>query len=101
MEIASFLLVKGAAVDPKSSDGRTALFLAAEEGHFDIVRALLDNGAAINIVDAENQTPLMKAAYRDHDSPGRIATEIARLNCRNKARNILQRYQAKQPNNGQ
>ncbi|OWZ00838.1 TKL protein kinase [Phytophthora megakarya] len=94
----------------KTIDGRTALTFAAEEGHLEIVRLLVDHAANVNVTDSENQTPLMKASYRGHEeivrllldngaavditnNSGRTAAEIARLNCRYAIKSILDQYQ--------
>ncbi len=59
-------LVKGGAnVNERGHDG-TALAVAAEKGKTDVVKALLDANADPNLGDRNNQTPLMKAASRDH-----------------------------------
>lgn len=52
--------------------GETALYGAAEQGHMDIVRLLLDNGADIHVQDKFDETPLHSAAEQGH-------TDIVRL----------------------
>jgi len=59
-------LVKGGAdINARGSDG-TALGLAAEKGETAVVKALLEANADPNLGNKDNQTPLMKAAQRDH-----------------------------------
>ena len=41
--------------------GRTALMIAAAEGHLDVVRLLVEGGSDLNIVDAEGSTALSLA----------------------------------------
>ncbi|KAK8160293.1 ankyrin repeat-containing domain protein [Phyllosticta citrichinensis] len=48
--------------------GATALGLAAIEGHYDIVKLLLDFGAPINNSDQEGRPPLMWASLWGHYS---------------------------------
>lgn len=50
----------------RSFDQYTALIGAAERGHTDTVRLLLDRGANINAADRNSQTALMKAAASGH-----------------------------------
>jgi len=52
------------AQDPKFNS--TALILAAQQGHVDIVRLLLDNHADINAMTKHGQTALSQAAYNGH-----------------------------------
>lgn len=59
-------LVKGGAdINARGRDG-TSLGLAAEEGQTAVVQALLEANADPNLGTKDNQTPLMKAAARDH-----------------------------------
>ncbi|MEE1743299.1 ankyrin repeat domain-containing protein [Streptomyces sp. JV184] len=62
------LLRQGAAVDGPSSDGRTALDLAAGRGHADVVRLLVEAGADLEqrAGEYEESTPLCLAAIRGH-----------------------------------
>lgn len=52
----------------EDSLGRTALMVAAEEGHFEIVKALIEEGAQWNAVDHEGKTAAEYAERRGHMS---------------------------------
>jgi ankyrin repeat protein len=56
---------KGADVNANNNDGGriTALIVATEEGHKEVVRLLLANGADINVKDKNGETALMLASY--------------------------------------
>ena len=43
-------------------DGVTPLFIAAEEGHEAVVRALIEAGADVNKATDDGETPLFMAA---------------------------------------
>src|SRR6202795_3920846 len=59
-------LVKGGAdINERGRDG-TPLGVAAEEGHAAVVRALLEAQADPNLGGRHDETPLMKAAQKDH-----------------------------------
>jgi len=54
-------------IDSKDIDGNTALIIACNNGHEDIVRELLIHGQAnINIKDNYGNTPLIWASMRGH-----------------------------------
>lgn len=55
------LHLKGWKVNSYDYDGRTALSLAASEGHLDAVRYLVAHGADINHKDARGNDPLADA----------------------------------------
>jgi uncharacterized protein len=59
------LVKAGADIDERGRDG-TSLGLAAEEGETAVVQALLEANADPNLGNRDNQTPLMKAAMKDH-----------------------------------
>ena len=44
------------------AEGRTALYLAAREGHYGVTQTLLDERANPNSRDKHDETPLMAAA---------------------------------------
>ncbi len=49
-------------VDCRDEEGETALMEAAEEGHLEVVRWLLDQGARPNLHDDKGETALIEAA---------------------------------------
>lgn len=57
-EIVAILISARADVNAKTTDGKTALILAAQLGHKDIVRMLLDAGADVNVIDDSGLTIL-------------------------------------------
>src|ERR1035437_3461976 len=63
LEIAAFLISKGADVNALDSDGDTPLFNAGtKRGVADVFRLLLVNGAQVNVQNKDGLTPLHKAA---------------------------------------
>ncbi|TWT22585.1 hypothetical protein FQY83_06110 [Luteimonas marina] len=62
------LLRHKAKVDARDRDGRTALHIAAFQGHAAIVAALLDAGADVHARDGREATPLLEAARGAHAS---------------------------------
>ncbi len=64
------LLAAGAEVDFKTRYGATALFFASDKGNVELVRLLLEHGAAVNVTDTFYQaTPLTWVLYRVAESP--------------------------------
>ena len=55
-------------IDHTNEEGKTALMLACERGHEDIVHSLLTAGANVNIQDNNGWTALMIASEHDHIS---------------------------------
>src|SRR5262249_24478167 len=53
------LVEKGAAIETKTPYGQTALYLAAMNGHADVVQFLLDKGASTNIRDTFYKAPML------------------------------------------
>ncbi len=60
-----------AMVNARKDNGATPLWIAAQNGHLEVLKMLLDKGANLN-VDAQGLTPLRVAEKRGH-------TEIAEL----------------------
>ena len=61
------LLARGANVNAVTPYGDTALILAAENGHKEIVSALLSHGGIdVNAATSKGSTALMSAAYNGH-----------------------------------
>ena len=46
-------------VNTRAPNGQTAVFMAAAEGHTDVVKLLVTAGANINVKDASGLTPLL------------------------------------------
>jgi uncharacterized protein len=61
VEIARFLIEKGADVDARGTT--TALIMAAAFGHKEILKLLIDKGADVNLVSPGGVSALMLAAY--------------------------------------
>jgi ankyrin repeat protein len=62
MEVVKLLLEKGANVDVRNRDGRTALHGAVQMGIERVVRLLLEYGAAINAQDHDGNAAIHFAA---------------------------------------
>ncbi|XP_059892435.1 ankyrin repeat and SOCS box protein 3-like isoform X2 [Gadus macrocephalus] len=52
-------------VNTRATNGQTAVFMAAAEGHTDVVKLLVTAGANINVKDASGLTPLLAAVSND------------------------------------
>lgn len=53
----------------KTQSGLYPLHLAALKGHFDIVKYLIEEaGAIVDLIDNENDTPLLKASYGGYEN---------------------------------
>jgi len=67
LEAVTFLLGKlGTEVDARRPGGATALLLAAQRGHLDVVSLLLESGADVDAETAYGYTPLMMSAGLGH-----------------------------------
>ena len=68
-EAVEFLLqLETVNIDHTNEEGKTALMLACERGHEDIVHSLLSAGANVNIQDNKGWTALMIAIEHNHTS---------------------------------
>ncbi|KAG6570418.1 Ankyrin repeat domain-containing protein 2A, partial [Cucurbita argyrosperma subsp. sororia] len=56
----------GVHLDSKDSEGRTALHMAAANGHLSIVEFLISKGVDVNALNAEKNTPLHWACLNGH-----------------------------------
>jgi ankyrin repeat protein len=56
IEVIELLLSRGARIDDRDDRGRTALMMAAELGHDEVVDALLGHGADVSLVDNEGNS---------------------------------------------
>ncbi|MGI9404647.1 MAG: ankyrin repeat domain-containing protein [Hyphomicrobium sp.] len=56
LEVMNLLISRGARIDDRDDRGRTALMMAAELGHDEVVEALLDHGADVSLVDNDGKS---------------------------------------------
>ena len=66
MDVVSLLVEKGAYLNPKRDDGRTGLWMAAQNGHTGVVKFLVENGAETDIKAMDGSIALMAAAQNGH-----------------------------------
>ncbi|XP_024545145.1 26S proteasome non-ATPase regulatory subunit 10-like [Selaginella moellendorffii] len=66
IEMANFLLSKGADVKPQNKCGDTALHWAALRGQEEMVRTMLSRGAKLDVVGEFGNTPLHFACKANH-----------------------------------
>ena len=72
VDVAKWLIEKGASVHAADAEGWTALFVAAEEGHVAVAKWLIENGASVHVVGNNGGTPLFLAAKRGHVDVARL-----------------------------
>jgi hypothetical protein len=68
VEIARYLLSKGAGIDMPAPNSQTALMLAAAGGHLDLVKLLVGMHANMNVSDRKGRTALQIAQSRGHQA---------------------------------
>ncbi|CAM8969700.1 unnamed protein product [Rhodiola kirilowii] len=68
----------GVPLDSKDSQGRTALHMAAANGHLQIVEYLICNGVDVNASNIEDNTPLHWACLNGHME---VVKKFALYNC--------------------
>ena len=61
-----YLYKRGANLEVKDSDGRTALMSASEYNHKEVTEFLIENGADVNVKDKDGWTTLMWASCKGH-----------------------------------
>jgi uncharacterized protein len=87
LEVVRWLVDQGAALDERSKDGQTALYVASEEGRTPVVRLLLERGADPTVADRFHLTPLSRAS----STPGHLDTVWCLLDHPSAAATINQR----------
>ena len=72
----------GKEIDAQSGTGCTALYLAAEEGHYRIVKLLLERGSNVDVAASDGSSPLHRACSHGHEQ---VSTPepclVRRLSC--------------------
>ncbi|MBB3015113.1 ankyrin repeat domain-containing protein [Cupriavidus alkaliphilus] len=63
----SALLARGASIDARDAQGRTALLLATHHNRVQAARVLIDAGADVNAQDAIHDSPYLYAGARGHN----------------------------------
>ena len=63
-------------VNTTDSDGRSPIFVAAENGHDGAIRSLHELGANVNYVNRIGHSPIFAAALNGHDSTIRVLHEL-------------------------
>ena len=58
---------KGAEINSKSDDGKTALMDASDNGHRELVQLLLSKGADVNAKTNDGKTALTYASAKGHE----------------------------------
>lgn len=75
LEAVKLFLTVGIDPDLQDTSGQSAIFTASENGHIDIVTALLDAGASMQMKDDLGRTPLVFAVQRDQSEVARLLLE--------------------------
>lgn len=86
----------GADVNLKDPVGRTPLGIAAERGHADVAMFLVENGAEVNVTDANGNTPLIFIIHKIGDSvlTKRLLEKGAAVNVQNRTGETALMYAA-------
>ena len=64
------ILATGVPTFVKDASGRDALFIAAQEGHVDVVRALArDHGASVNTIEGGGSSAVLAASFNGERLP--------------------------------
>ena len=72
------LLDRGAAIDAKDREGKTALAKAAEADKLPLIKLLLERGANVNARAVDGSTPLFYAAEQDRGAAIALLLEARR-----------------------
>ena len=67
-DVVRALIEAGADLNKAHNDGRTPLYMAAQEGHEAVVKALIEAGVHVNKTDDDGWTPLYIAAQEGHEA---------------------------------
>ena len=87
ISIVEFLLIEGADIDSRVSEGSTALMAAAENGSLDTVSCLLYHGAEVNVVDDQGHSALARAQLHERDA---LAHQLTSLMIRSASSSVTQ-----------
>ncbi len=66
VDVCKFLLKFGVPLDARNELGQTALMIAAEAGHRELIELYLAYDASLDLIDSDGHTALMLAASKGH-----------------------------------
>jgi ankyrin repeat protein len=72
LDVAKYLLNRGADANAVTHDGLTALHMAAQNGNIAIIALLLERGANVNPIDSKGWTPMDRAVKWGHPDAAKV-----------------------------
>lgn len=97
LDIAKYLIKKGAPVNSRNRKNQTPLHLAVHNAHKDIIKYLVEHGAEIDAVEDEGDPPISWAVYKGQTEILFLLIELgANVHIQNKMGNLPLHWAAEQ-----